>query len=98
EGDIVIYKPKASAFFGTPLASLLNALRVDTVLCCGTSTSGCVRASVIDANSYNFHVAVIEECTFDRSQVSHKVNLFDMNAKYADVISLQEAREYITSL
>ncbi|MBI4289587.1 MAG: isochorismatase family protein [Chloroflexi bacterium] len=98
EGDIVIAKPKASAFFGTPLASMLNALGVDTLLCCGTSTSGCVRASVIDASSYNFRVAVIEECTFDRAQVPHKVNLFDMNAKYADVISLSEARTYLESL
>jgi len=64
----------------------------------GTTTSGCVRASVIDAFSYNLKVSVIEECVFDRGQASHKINLFDMAMKYADVISLNEAIQYIRSL
>lgn len=98
EGDIVIHKYKASAFFGTPLASLLRALEVDTLLCCGSSTSGCVRASVVDAAAHSFRVGVVEELTFDRGELTHKVNLFDMNAKYADVISVDEARKYILSL
>lgn len=98
EGDVVIRKQKPSAFFGTPLMSMLNELDADTVLVTGCTTSGCVRASVIDAFSYNFRVSVIEECVFDRGQASHKINLFDMNAKYADVISLREAQEYIKSL
>jgi len=98
EKDIVIYKPRANIFYGTPLLSMLNALRVDTLLVCGTTTSGCVRASVVEAMANNFRVGVIEECTFDRGQVSHKVNLFDMNAKYADVISISEARDYISRL
>ena len=95
EGDIVIRKMKPSAFFGTPLVSYLNELQIDTLLVGGTTTSGCVRASVLDAFSYNYKVAVIEECTFDRGQASHKINLFDMNAKYADVISLAEAEAYL---
>jgi len=66
EGDVVIYKQRASAFFGTPLISHLNWRRVDTLLVCGTTTSGCIRASVVDAFSYGFRVAVIEDCTFDR--------------------------------
>jgi maleamate amidohydrolase len=64
----------------------------------GTTTSGCVRASVIDAFSYNLKVSVIEECVFDRGQASHKINLFDMAMKYADVISLKEATDYIRGL
>jgi maleamate amidohydrolase len=96
--DVVIPKQKPSAFFGTPLMSMLNELRADSVLVTGCTTSGCVRATVIDAFSYNLQVSVVEECVFDRGQASHKVNLFDMNAKYADVISLAEALEYIASL
>lgn len=98
DGDIVVRKQKPSAFFGTPLISMLNEIHADTVLVTGCTTSGCVRASVIDAFSYNFRVSVVEECVFDRGQASHKINLFDMNAKYADVISLSEALEYISSL
>lgn len=98
EGDIVVRKQKPSAFFGTPLMSMLNEVHADTVLVTGCTTSGCVRASVIDAFSYNFRVSVVEECVFDRGQASHKINLFDMNMKYADVISLREAQEYIRSL
>ena len=98
DGDVLVRKQKPSAFFGTPLISMLNELHVDTVLVTGCTTSGCVRASVLDAFSYNFRVSVIEECVFDRGQASHKINLFDMNAKYADVIPLKEALEYISSL
>ena len=97
-GDIVVRKQKPSAFFGTPLMSMLNVVRADSVLVTGTTTSGCVRASVIDAFSYNLKVSVIEECVFDRGQASHKINLFDMAMKYADVISLNEATEYIRGL
>lgn len=98
EEDIVIYKQRASAFFGTPLISHLNSCRIDTLLVCGTTTSGCVRASVVDAFSYGFRVAVIEDCTFDRGEVTHKINLFDMHQKYANVISLYDAIEYIENL
>lgn len=98
ERDVVIRKSKPSAFFGTGLVSLLRELDVDTLLVTGTTTSGCVRASVIDAFSYNFNVAVVEEGCFDRGQASHAINLFDMNAKYADVVSLATTLEYLDTL
>jgi maleamate amidohydrolase len=84
--DVVIYKTKPSAFFGTALLSFLIDLKVDSLIVCGVSTSGCVRATVIDAFSNNFRVQVVEDACFDRSEVSHAVNLGDMNAKYADVV------------
>src|SRR4029077_7262313 len=93
--DIVISKKKASAFFGTPLASYLVDMGVDTMLVTGVSTSGCVRATVVDGHAYNYRVCVVEEGTFDRSSVAHKVNLFDMHMKYADVVSLAETRRYL---
>jgi len=98
EGDIVILKDKPSVFFGTPLMSYLHELQVDTLLVVGTTTSGCVRATVVDAFSYNFKVVVVEECVFDRGQTSHKVNLFDMQAKYADVVPLEAALSYLAEL
>jgi len=97
-GDIVVRKQKPSAFFGTPLMSMLNELHADTLIVTGTTTSGCVRASVIDAFSYNLKVSVVEECVFDRGQASHKVSLFDMAMKYADVIPLKETIAYIRGL
>jgi maleamate amidohydrolase len=97
-GDVVVRKQKPSAFFGTPLISMLNEVHADSVLVAGTTTSGCVRASVIDAFSYNFKISVVEECVFDRGQSSHKINLFDMAMKYADVISLKEAIDYVRAL
>jgi nicotinamidase-related amidase len=98
DGDIVILKDKPSVFFGTPLMSYLHELQVDTLLVAGTTTSGCVRATVVDAFSYNFKVVVVEECVFDRGQTSHKVNLFDMQAKYADVVPLEAALDYLDEL
>jgi maleamate amidohydrolase len=98
DGDIVIRKDKPSVFFGTPLMSYLHELQVDTLLVAGTTTSGCVRATVVDAFSYNFKVVVVEECVFDRGQASHKVNLFDMQAKYADVVPLEAALGYLDEL
>ena len=95
EGEIVIEKTRPSIFFGTPLPVMLNALGIDTLLISGCVTSGCIRASVIDAFSYGYRVAIIEECTFDRGQISHKINLFDMNAKYADVLPMAEVKEYL---
>jgi len=93
--DVVISKKKASAFFGTPLASYLIDLGIDTLLVTGVSTSGCVRASVVDGHAYNFRVCVVEEATFDRSSVAHKVNLFDMHMKYADVVTLADTLRYL---
>jgi nicotinamidase-related amidase len=98
DGDIVIFKEKPSVFFGTPLMSYLHELQVDTLLVAGTTTSGCVRATVVDAFSYNFKVVVVEECVFDRGQTSHRVNLFDMQAKYADVVPLEVALGYLDAL
>jgi maleamate amidohydrolase len=71
---------------------------VDTLLVAGTTTSGCVRATVVDAFSYNLKVVVVAECVFDRGQTSHKVNLFDMQAKYADVVPLEAALGYLEEL
>ena len=96
--DIVICKTAPSVFFGTSLLNVIIPLKVDSLLVCGCTTSGCVRASVTDAASYGFAVGVIEECTFDRGEVSHKVNLFDMNAKYASVMSISEAKDYLSKL
>jgi nicotinamidase-related amidase len=85
DADILVPKKHPSAFFATSLASHLIDLGVDTLVVTGCTTSGCVRASVVDAFSYNFRVVVPEECVYDRSRVSHAVNLFDMAEKYADV-------------
>lgn len=89
-GDVVVTKQRASMFFGTPLAAHLTQLGVRTVIICGESTSGCVRATAVDAYSHGFHVVLVEECCFDRSPISHKVNLFDLHHKYADVIQLDD--------
>jgi maleamate amidohydrolase len=97
-GELVLQKTKPSAFFGTPLASYLIGLGIDTLLIAGTTTSGCVRATVIDAFSNNFRTVVVEDCVFDRGDLPHKANLFDMHSKYADVVSLEDARAYLRSL
>jgi maleamate amidohydrolase len=97
-GDVVITKQRASAFYGTPLAAHLTQLGVRTVVLCGESTSGCVRASAVDAYSHGFHVVLVEECCFDRSPLSHKVNLFDLHHKYADVLHLDAALAQLAAL
>lgn len=86
DGDVLLPKKHPSAFFATALCSHLIDKQADTVIVVGCSTSGCVRGTVVDAFSYNFKVAVPQECTFDRSITSHKVNLFDIGQKYADVL------------
>lgn len=88
-GEPVLQKDKPSAFFGTDLTALLVDSRVDTLVICGTTTSGCVRATVIDAFSFNYRVVVPADATFDRWQISHEISLFDMDAKYADVMSTE---------
>ena len=98
ENDIVIYKVAPSIFHGTHIMSVLIPLGIDTLLFCGVSTSGCVRASVVDAASLGFRVGVIEKCTFDRGEATHKINLFDMNAKYANVVSVSEVKDYLNKL
>lgn len=94
ENDIVIEKEGYSAFFGTNLVSQLIGLNVDTLVVTGCVTSGCIRASVIDAYAYKFKVLIPWTCVFDRAIVPHKVNLFDMKAKYADLMSLEELSTY----
>jgi maleamate amidohydrolase len=94
-GETVVRKSRASAFFGTPLSTWLRRLDVDTVVLAGQTTSGCVRATAVDAYSHGFEVAVVEEATFDRSPLSHKVNLFDLSLKYASVVGRDEALRYL---
>ena len=96
-GDILIPKHHASAFFGTPLVSHLVDRGVDTVFLSGCTTSGCVRATAIDASSYGFRVVVPQECVFDRSKVSHAVNLFDIANKYGDVLTVTQALDAISA-
>lgn len=96
--EIVIEKLKPSPFHGTPLLGYLVDLGVDTLLITGTTTSGCVRAAVIDAFSYNFKISIVEECTFDRFESSHAINLFDMQAKYCDIVGVAEACAYLTGI
>ncbi len=91
KGDILLPKFQASAFFGTQLASYLIGLHVDSLVFTGCTTSGCVRASVVDACSLNFKALVPEDAVYDRSQASHAVNLFDMASKYADVMPTADA-------
>jgi maleamate amidohydrolase len=96
--DLVIEKLKPSVFHGTPLQSFLTLLAADSLIVTGTTTSGCVRATVIDAFSNNYRVSVVEEGCFDRSQASHAVSLCDMNAKYADVVKLDATLDFIETL
>ena len=98
EADVVIPKGKASVFFGTTLLSYLNRHSIDTLIMTGATTSGCVRGSVVEAASYDYFVIVPEECVADRAEVPHKVNLFDMDMKYADVIPTREVIEYFETL
>ncbi len=88
--DVIIKKQRASIFQGTPIVSHLNFLGVKSLIVCGESTSGCVRASSVDAYSLGYHVSLVEECTYDRSALIHKVNLFDLAHKYVDVMKVDE--------
>lgn len=96
--ELVISKQYPSAFFGTSLASTLTALGVDSVLLTGLTTSGCVRASCVDAMSHGFRTAVIADACGDRHAAPHDANLFDMNAKYADVVREDEAVAFLDGL
>ncbi len=98
DDEIVILKKGASGFFGTNLASVLVALGVDSVVLCGATTSGCVRATAIDLLQYGWPAVVPRECVGDRAQAPHDANLFDIQAKYADVVSLQDALDYLESI
>lgn len=97
-GETVITKQYASAFFGTSLASTLTSLGVDTVLIAGVSTSGCVRASAVDCCQHGFVPVVVRDAVGDRAAGPHESNLFDLQAKYAEVIDLAAARRYLAGL
>lgn len=98
ENDILITKQYPSGFFGTSLASTLHFMKVDTLLLCGVTTSGCVRATCIDSISHGFVTLVVEDGVGDRAEEPHRANLFDMSAKYADLLSTQEAIAYFNDL
>jgi maleamate amidohydrolase len=95
--DVIIYKQRASVFQGTPLPSHLALLGIRSLIVCGESTSGCVRASSVDAYSNGYHVTIVEECTYDRSELIHKINLFDLHHKYVDVMHLEEVERLMNS-
>lgn len=97
KGDIYIPKRYPSGFFGTHLATQLITLGCDTVIVTGCTTSGCIRATAVDAFSYGFRVIVPENAVYDRIDITHKINLFDLNQKYADVIPTDEVLEQIKS-
>lgn len=94
-GETVITKQYASAFFGTPLASTLTALGIDTLLIAGVSTSGCVRATAVDACQHGFVPLVVRDAVGDRHPTPHEANLFDLQAKYAEVVSLAQVHAYL---
>jgi maleamate amidohydrolase len=98
DGDLLLPKTHPSAFNGTSLTSLLIERGIDTVLVTGNSTSGCVRATTTDAFSLNLHAAVIGDAVYDRGRASHAVNLFDLASKYANVITSDEAIDYLGRL
>ncbi|HTH98494.1 MAG TPA: isochorismatase family protein [Stellaceae bacterium] len=97
-GDVVITKQRASGFFGTPLIAHLTQLGIQTVIVCGESTSGCVRATTVDGYSYGFKMVMAEESCFDRSELSHKINLFDLHHKYADVMHVDDIVKHLNGL
>lgn len=93
--EVVLQKRRPSAFFGTNLVDMLIYHSIDCLIIAGLTTSGCVRASVVDAFSYNFKIIVPEECVGDRSQISHKTSLMDIHMKYGDVLALDKVTEWI---
>lgn len=94
-GEVVLRKSAPSAFWGTPLAGHLVNLGIDTLIVGGESTSGCVRASVVEGASYRYRMIVAEECVYDRHEAAHAINLFDMDQKYADVLPLAQVVEWL---
>lgn len=96
-GEIIIRKKYASAFFATDLSSQLSTQHVDTVILTGATTSGCIRASAIDALQYGYRAIVPAEAVGDRAELPHQANLFDIDAKYGDVVRLKEVLDYLES-
>jgi maleamate amidohydrolase len=97
-GEVVVTKQYASAFFGTSLASTLTSMGIDTLIHAGVSTSGCVRATALDACQHGFIPIVVREAVGDRDAGVHQANLFDLDAKYADVVSQAETLDYLAQL
>ncbi len=95
KGEVVLRKTAPSAFWGTPLAGHLNYLGVDTLIVGGESTSGCVRASVVEGATYRYRMIVAEEACYDRHEACHAINLFDMDQKYADVLFVDQILEWL---
>lgn len=98
DGDQWLVKKYASCFFGTDLISRLTTGGVDTLIVTGCTTSGCVRATAVDACSFGLHAIVVEDCVGDRAPLPHLSNLFDIDAKYGDVVSREEAIDYLAGL
>jgi len=96
-GEVVLKKTAPSGFFGTPLLAYLISERIDTLIVCGESVSGCVRATVTDGCANRLHMIVVEECVYDRHEASRAMNLFDIDQKYGDVLSLAEVAEWISA-
>jgi maleamate amidohydrolase len=96
--ETIIVKKGASGFFGTNLAAVLISQRVDSVIMCGATTSGCIRATAIDLLQHGFPTLVPRECVGDRAQAPHEANLFDIQAKYADVVPLEDALAYVENV
>lgn len=96
-GEVVLKKTAPSSFWGTPLAGHLTFHGIDTLIVAGEATSGCVRASVVEAASHRYRVQVVEECCFDRHEATHAMNLFDMHQKYADVIPVASAVDWLAN-
>ena len=96
--DMTVWKKYPSCFFGTDLASRLTSLRVDTVLLAGATTSGCIRASAVDACSSGFRTIVVREAVADRSPLPHIANLFDIESKYGDVVPIADTLEYLRAV
>ncbi|UQY33479.1 isochorismatase family protein [Pseudomonas fulva] len=94
-GEQVVTKQYASVFFGTSLAAQLHAQGIDTLILAGCSTSGCIRTSAVDGVQHGFRTMVVRECVGDRHQAPHEANLFDIDSKYGDVVSLQETLSYL---
>ncbi|MCW2881528.1 MAG: hypothetical protein JWQ95_5628 [Sphaerisporangium sp.] len=94
-GELVLKKTAPSAFFGTPLAAYLLGRGIDTLIVCGEAASGCVRATVVDGCSYRLRMIVVEECIYDRHEATRAINLFDIDQKYGDVISLSQTLNWM---
>jgi nicotinamidase-related amidase len=98
DDETVVLKKGASGFFGTNLGAILLTQRVDTVILCGATTSGCIRATAIDLLQHGWPTLVPRECVGDRARAPHEANRFDIQAKYADVVSLEDALAYVESV